>query len=350
MRHEHDYNLNSGHVLIADDDDDFRCLLVRRAKKMGLTVEEASDGAQAMEAIGRTSFDALVLDLYMPGASGLDILRAATRTDPELQALILTANATLETAIEALRAGAYDYLTKPLDSLAVFELALTRALEHRFLLQENARLFAEVQRLAVTDPLTSLYNRHKLNETLMSEVERALRYDRPLSLIMIDLDDLKHFNDSYGHSAGDQVLKEVARAIRQEIRRVDVPTRFGGDEFLVILPEADLEEAAAVAMRIHRRGRSIEHKGESISFSVGVSQLREGTQTADAFLHDVDQALYLSKRRGRGSVTVGDRVIVRSEDPDRGGSAEQSTELKIGERGFSLAESVGDPDPEEQTA
>ncbi|NIN70319.1 MAG: diguanylate cyclase, partial [Anaerolineae bacterium] len=233
MDQRNDSVSNLGLVLIADDDDDFRRLLVRRAKRMGLRVVEARDGCEALEAVKRQSFDALVLDLYMPGASGIEVLEAGSRIDPEVQTILLTGNASLETAVEALRAGAYDYLTKPLDSLTVFELALTRALEHRHLLQDNARLFAEVQRLAVTDPLTGLYNRHKLNEALAAEVERAQRYGRPLALIMLDLDNLKRVNDSLGHPAGDEVLKQVADIIRQEIRRVDIATRFGGDEFLV---------------------------------------------------------------------------------------------------------------------
>ncbi len=309
MDQRNDSVSNLGLVLIADDDDDFRRLLVRRAKRMGLRVVEARDGCEALEAVKRQSFDALVLDLYMPGASGIEVLEAGSRIDPEVQTILLTGNASLETAVEALRAGAYDYLTKPLDSLTVFELALTRALEHRHLLQDNARLFAEVQRLAVTDPLTGLYNRHKLNEALAAEVERAQRYGRPLALIMLDLDNLKRVNDSLGHPAGDEVLKQVADIIRQEIRRVDIATRFGGDEFLVVLPEADIEEAVAVALRIHRSGQTIAIEGLPISFSLGVTELRAGITNLEEFLHEVDKALYAAKEAGRGCVSRTNGVV-----------------------------------------
>jgi diguanylate cyclase (GGDEF)-like protein len=298
----------SGLVLIADDDPAFCAMLARRAERMGLSVIQAEDGTKAIEFIASNHFDAVVTDLYMPGATGLEVVQAARRSDPELQAIILTGNATVETAIEALRAGAYDYLTKPLDSLAAFDVALNRALELRRLIAENKRLFKEVQRLAVTDPLTGLYNRHKLKEALDVEVERALRYNRPLSLIMIDLDNLKHFNDTHGHPAGDKVLQMVAQAIRDQVRKVDMPTRYGGDEFLVLLPEADLDEACAVADRIAKRINQMALMGTSVSASLGVAEWTVVHRRSDDILQEVDQALYHAKRDGGNTVWAGLRA------------------------------------------
>jgi two-component system cell cycle response regulator len=287
-----------GRALIADDDDDFRNLLVRRAKKMGLSVVEAADGEEALAAIGDSSFDVLVMDLYMPGRTGLDVIRDAQRIDPNLEAIIMTGSASLETAIEALRAGVYDYLTKPLDSMTIFEVTLTRALERRHLIRENERLFQEVQRLAMTDQLTGLYNRHKLKDYLESEVERARRYERPLSIIMLDLDNMKAINDTFGHSAGDKVLRLVADAIRDHVRRVDLPARLGGDEFLVLLPEAELDVAASVAKRVCSQISETEFKDTEISVSAGVGQWVKDYATAQGFLNAVDQALYKAKRSG----------------------------------------------------
>lgn len=283
-------------VLIADDDEDFRALLVRRSRRMGLQVDQVDNGQKAIQALNRGQYDVLVVDLYMPGSTGLEVVQHAREIDPEQQAIILTASATLETAIEALRVGVYDYLIKPLESVAAFDLSLTRALEHRMLIEENKRLFAEVQRLAVTDPVTGLFNRHKLNESLELEVERANRYNRPLSLIMIDLDQLKKINDTYGHPAGDQALCLVADSIRSQVRRVDLSTRFGGDEFIILLPEAGMEDAAAIARRIRgeieRRNRGPWH----VSASFGVATWGEGVGNTEAFLAEVDQALYADKR------------------------------------------------------
>lgn len=301
----HDGDTHVGRVLIADDDPDFRRLLAHRAERMGLDIIVAEDGQAALAALKAHKFDVLILDLYMPAHTGIEVFQEALRMDSDIQALMLTGNATVETAVEALRAGAYDYLVKPLESLAVFELSLTRALEHRHLLRENDRLFREVERLAMTDPLTGLFNRHKLNESLGVEVERGLRYERPLSLIMIDLDDLKGINDQYGHPKGDEVLVKVARSIKREIRRVDIATRYGGDEFLILLPEADREEAVKVADRISSTIQSIATAEDSqVSASIGIAQLRQATKTPQDFLHAVDQALYEAKRAGGGCIRV----------------------------------------------
>jgi len=287
-----------GRALIADDDEDFRGLLARRAKKMGLSVEEASDGNEAFDLVTKKSFDVLVMDLYMPGRTGLDVIRDAQRIDPNLEAIILTGNASLESAIEALRVGVYDYLTKPLESMTIFEMTLTRALERRHLIRENERLFKQVQRLAMTDQLTGLFNRHKLNDFLESEVERARRYGRPLSLIMLDLDDMKTINDTFGHTAGDAFLKLVADAIREQVRRVDLPARFGGDEFLVLLPEAQLSMAAEVAKRVCAQIMSTGFMESKVSVSAGVGQWAQAYNNAQGFIHAVDQALYQAKRSG----------------------------------------------------
>lgn len=296
-----------GKILIADDDKDFRRILTRRASKMGLEIIQAKNGAEAIEHVNDADFDALVVDLYMPEYNGLEVFEAARKKDPEVVALILTGSASVETAVEALRAGVFDYLTKPLESLATFDLALTRALQHRFLISENKRLFDEVQRLAVTDSLTSVYNRHKLTESLNLEIERARRYDRPLSIIMIDMDGLKSINDTYGHAAGDEALILVADSIKSCIRKVDLPTRFGGDEFMILLPETDLEVAMAVAERICLEVDQREFLHGSVSVSAGTSQWNPEHATGDDLLKAVDKAMYESKQSKGLKVSISDR-------------------------------------------
>lgn len=291
-------------VLIADDDPDFRRLLTRRAKKMGLEVLEAEDGRQALDLVEKHELNALVIDLYMPEHSGIEVVEAARRKDPDVQALILTGSASVQSAVEALRVGVYDYITKPLESMASFELALTRALEHHHLIAENKRLFEEVQRLALTDPLTGLYNRRKFDEALATESERARRYARPLSLIMIDLDDLKGINDAHGHPAGDVALRSVAEAILESTRKVDLAARFGGDEFVILLPEADLAEAEAVAKRIDGAIASKPFEHGRISVSLGVAQWSTAYQSPQDFLGAADEAMYRAKRADQQSLFV----------------------------------------------
>jgi two-component system cell cycle response regulator len=285
-----------GRILIAEDDADFRRILSRRAMRMGLEVEQVPNGKEAIEAVKQGEYDALVVDLYMPEFGGLEVIEAARVFDPDIESLILTGSASVETAVEALRAGVYDYLTKPLESMTEFEMALKRALERRHLIRENKRLFEENKRLAVTDPLTGLNNRHKLQEVLSSELERASRYSRPLSIIMVDMDDLKGINDSLGHPVGDEALKMVASAIQRCVRKVDLATRFGGDEFVIVLPEADLQVAASVAERLHKEVAKLKLEGCSLSVSLGVAAWNKTYTTPEIFIDAADRAMYQAKR------------------------------------------------------
>jgi diguanylate cyclase (GGDEF)-like protein len=293
--------------LIADDDSDFRRILSRRAERMGLEVQQAEDGDQAIEAVKGDHFDALVVDLYMPGHGGLDVIEAARQFDPEIESLILTGSASIETAVEALRVGVYDYLTKPLESMTEFEMALTRALERRRLIRENKRLFEENKRLAVTDPLTGLSNRHKLQDVLSGELERASRYNRPLSIIMIDMDALKAINDTLGHAAGDKALMMVAGAIQNSIRKVDLATRFGGDEFVIVLPEANAEVAFSVANRINEEVNKLRLEDKAIRISLGVASWNKIYTTTEMFIEAADKAMYQAKRTEGEHIRVVER-------------------------------------------
>jgi diguanylate cyclase (GGDEF)-like protein len=299
-----------GKILVADDEEEFRRLLSRRAERLGLAVDQASDGKKALEAVRSNRYDLLILDIYMPGASGLEVLKVGREGDPDLQAIVMTAYATVNNAIEALRAGAYDYLVKPLDSLEAFDLALKRAMGFRELLKENRRLFEEVQRLAITDALTGLYNRRRLDEALELELERVRRYGRSLSTIMIDLDNLKHINDEYGHPAGDEVLKQVASVIQSQVRRIDIPVRYGGDEFLILLPEASLKDATILAERIAARCQDLSIGDDFVSFSLGVVEWGPGISSTEDLLFEADQALYEAKQAGGKRIAAGQELLL----------------------------------------
>lgn len=299
-----------GSVLIVEDDPAFRGLLRKVARRLELSVEEASDGSAAEQKIMDGDFDVLLLDVVLPGRSGLQLLELAKKKDPTVQGIVLTGNPTLEGAIEALRLNAFDYLEKPLDSSERFSLIMERALERRRLLQENQRLFEEVRRLATRDPLTDLYNRRHMQTVLETELERVRRYERKLSTIMIDVDNLKALNDRYGHSAGDQVLRRLAEVIEGNIRGSDVPVRLGGDEFIVLLPETGIERAVGVAERIAEASRAIRCQGDPVYFSIGISEWGPGIESIEEFLEQADQALYEAKNAGGRRIRAGDRMIL----------------------------------------
>lgn len=173
---------------------------------------------------------------------------------------------------------------------------------------ENARLFDEVQNLAITDPLTHLYNRRKFEESASKEFDRSRRYNRPLCAIMIDLDQFKVVNDTYGHLAGDQALASLAALCQKSLRNIDILARYGGEEFVIILPETTAEQAFVMAERLRRDCESnlIESAQGPITLtiSLGLAELTDSCQTLDELIDRADQALYESKRTGRNKSTI----------------------------------------------
>lgn len=173
---------------------------------------------------------------------------------------------------------------------------------------ERARLYAEVQQLALTDALTGLYNRRGLFELGQREMDRAARFNRPLTALMLDLDHFKHVNDTYGHAVGDQILQVVAGRCRNNIREIDVAGRYGGEELVILLPENDRVAASQVAERLRQAIGSTpvatEHGGLALTISVGVAALAAGDHDLAALIHRADIALYAAKQGGRNRVVV----------------------------------------------
>ncbi|MBA4384627.1 MAG: GGDEF domain-containing protein, partial [Anaerolinea sp.] len=173
---------------------------------------------------------------------------------------------------------------------------------------ENARLFDEVQKLATTDPLTQLFNRRKFEETASKEFERSLRYNRPLCAIMIDLDQFKIVNDTYGHLAGDQALASLAALCKNNLRNIDILARYGGEEFIILLPETTLPEAMSTAERLRRECEITPiysaHGQILITISLGLAELNKTCNTLEELIDRADQALYASKHAGRNKTTL----------------------------------------------
>jgi diguanylate cyclase (GGDEF)-like protein len=241
-----------------------------------------------------------------------DILEAARTKDEDIQAIVMTGSATLENAVDSLRAGVSDYLIKPFDPFTIFDLAVLRALDRRRLVKENRRLFLENQQLAARDPLTGLLNRFQMRKVLHQEIRRTGRYCRSLAVLMIDMDSFKEINDTFGHIKGDEVLVHVAKVIDQSIRTVDTAVRFGGDEFLVIMPEADMHIAGDVARRIGMQVRCPLKDIGSISVSVGAAVWDSSMGSIEVFLKAADDAMYREKanKHRKSSAEIQSRVSV----------------------------------------
>jgi diguanylate cyclase (GGDEF)-like protein len=173
---------------------------------------------------------------------------------------------------------------------------------------ENARLHQEVQHLAVTDSLTGMLNRRGFAQLAQRELERSLRFDASLSVVMLDIDHFKNANDTYGHTFGDEVLKALSETCTTNVRKMDIAGRFGGDEFIILLPETDLAAAKKVAQRIHGSfaRTSFYPEGEEVrmTVSLGVTRVSEETKDLDTLIKRVDAVLYQSKQKGRNRVEV----------------------------------------------
>jgi diguanylate cyclase (GGDEF)-like protein len=296
-------------VLVAEDNPVFQSMLKSMLTKWGYQVHITTNGLEAWEAMQAPDAPHLVvLDWMMPYMDGVEVcrrIRSAAR-EPYVYVLLLTARTESQNLVEGMEAGADDYLTKPFNAqeLRVRLRAGRRILELQQQLME-AREALRVQ--ATHDALTGLINRGRVLEILATEIARSQRELRPLSVLMVDLDRFKLINDTHGHQAGDAVLREASRRMQAATRQYDAPGRYGGEEFLVVLPGCGAREGCVQAERIREAFASAPFAagGESLAVtcSIGVSS-RDACAAGDAdcLIHEADEALYAAKHQGRNRV------------------------------------------------
>ena len=296
-------------ALIADDNAGFRIVLERMLRKWGYDVVVASDGLEALAALQVPDPPRLaILDWMMPGLDGVEVCRRVREEnqEPYIYILLLTAKDTADELVEGMEAGADDYLRKPVDSheLRVRVRAGRRILD---LQAEVVRGREALRQLATCDPLTALWNRNAMFDILTRELKRARRESGAISLIMADLDHFKQINDTLGHGAGDVVLQEAARRITTCVRPYDAVCRYGGEEFLIVLPGCDLADATLRAEQIRAAIAAspfqIPEGDVNLTCSLGVTA-SSGPAGYDAALlaHEADEALYTAKHNGRNRV------------------------------------------------
>jgi diguanylate cyclase (GGDEF)-like protein len=271
----------------------------------------AMNGEKALELAHQHQPDLILLDAVMPGMDGYEVcaaLRAASDVR-DIPIIFVTALTTPEDETRALEAGAVDFITKP------FNVAVVRARVRTHLTLK--RQSDAMRELTLTDALTGVANRRSFNEAIQNEWRRCARSAMPLSVIMIDIDYFKLYNDAYGHLAGDSCLKQVADTMLQCAgRSPDLLARYGGEEFVILLPQVDAQGAETVAERILAsvRALAIPHRmssaGDTVTVSLGVATLLPGKGgTPDALVRCADNALYRAKKDGRNRycVEVGDQ-------------------------------------------
>ena len=279
-------------------------------------VLEAADGFEGLKLLMGSPVDVVLCDLELPKLDGDKLLRMKDSSPGgrNIPFLFITASTDLDRKTKLLLDGASDAIAKPFhppDLVARLQLHLKVKRLQDELLLKNATL----ERLSTVDALTGLRSRRFVDEVLNVEFLRARRYRTPLAVIMADIDRFKQVNDTYGHQAGDAVLRGVAEAMRCMVRSTDVAGRYGGDEFIVIQPQSSIEGSAILAGRFRQmvEAARFEVPGRraplQVTMSFGVSQYRRAHTSPEDLVADADRALYTAKAQGRN------RVVVVGEEP-----------------------------------
>lgn len=304
-------------LLLADDDPISALLLRQRLEGWSYDVTQVDNGRDALRELQAPDAPRLaILDWEMPGLNGLDVIQHLRNT-PNAQeryvyTLLLTSRNQEADTVKGLDAGADDFLTKPYRPA---ELQARLRVGQRFLQLQNNLLAAqeELRRQAFQDPLTRLPNRRTVLKRLREDLSRCRRDNQPLGLLMLDLDRFKNINDTYGHSAGDAVLQEASIRMQHALRSYDMVGRFGGEEFMVVLPNADAAGTISVAERICSsvRASPLLQSGGPIPFtcSIGAALSAPGMIIPEReLINAADAALYHSKNSGRDQVTAAWRL------------------------------------------
>ena len=291
-------------VLIVDDDPIILALFSTVLGAEGFDVSTAVSGTEALQRVKGTQVHIALLDINLPDVSGIEVMRQIVKTTSIIVILITGDDARYshETAVQE---GAADFIVKPIRPPELVR-RIRQAREIRSLTEAKERLIADLERLAIRDELTGLYNYRHFQAQLKAETQRSLRYQRPLSLIVVDVDHFKVVNDTLGHAQGDRILAGIARGLDGAVRTTDVVFRHGGEEFAILLPETHGDEARGVADRARQaveQAEPLRVSGRPVTISAGVADFL-WTEDHESFLRRADAALYRSKHDGRNRVSM----------------------------------------------
>jgi two-component system, cell cycle response regulator len=295
-------------ILVVDDEQYNVLLLTKRLTKLGYEVLQARNGHDALKLLEEQGCDLILLDIMMPDMDGFEVAKkvVGNSEQKETPIIFLTAKTSIESKLEGLTLGAIDYITKPFD-FRELQARIKIVLEKNEIKNKLLKESKEFKEAASTDFLTGLLNRRYIDQVLkdlFNDCNQSIS-----SLLIMDLDYFKKVNDTYGHDQGDVVLKEVAKIIKNSIRNLDTVGRYGGEEFIAILPSASKEAAFSIAERIRI---NIEQKifnldGQEVRITISIGSatfIREENkyQTLEEWIQSTDKALYKAKNNGRNLV------------------------------------------------
>jgi two-component system, cell cycle response regulator len=291
-------------ILIVDDDSAVRDSIQEFLFIKGYTTYSAESAEAALTLLKDHSVDVIITDIIMDGMDGLEMTQLI-KENYDTDIIVITGFTGNYSYEDAIRKGADDFIFKPVRFEELL-LRLKRVLKERDLTHDRIQMLEKLQELAITDDLTRLFNSRHFYSQLENEIHRYNRYQRPLSLLMIDVDFFKEFNDTCGHLAGDQILNKIAQLIVYCLRNLDTAYRYGGEEFTVILPETTCDSALLVAERINQ----VVHdevfdvmSDRKMSVSIGVTEFSPG-ETISEFIRRADKAMYMAKEGGRNRTVL----------------------------------------------
>ena len=292
-------------ILIIDDDAGVRDSMQEYIMDSGYDIYTASSAEEALELLKSEIVDVVITDIMLTGMDGLE-LTDLIKHNYDIDVIVMTGYSEKFSYEDAINKGASDLVFKPIRYRELM-LRLKRVLKERQLSIDRAKMLKTLEKLAITDGLTRLYNLRHFYKQLELEIDRCNRYGHSLALLLLDIDHFKKCNDSYGHLEGDKVLVKLGQVIKLCLRTMDSAYRYGGEEFTIILPETTGKEANNVAERISASVESERFStdaGEdfSITISIGVTEYFKEEQLS-TFIHRADQAMYKSKEKGRNRIS-----------------------------------------------
>ena len=311
-------------ILVVDDEESIRRVVSRVLIDDGHRVTTAETAEEAFELVLKRPFNLVITDIRMSGMSGMELLKKIRKVNSSVEVVIITSYASLDTAVQAMRDGAYDYLAKPFESLHAISSVAARVKDKYRLNQQtndlneklrtyNAQLERanqELKELTTTDSLTNLFNKLYFEKYFKAEFVRSQRYHHPLSLIFVDVDYMQQYNDKHGRKRGDDLLRFMAELLSANVRMTDIACRYDGEEFVVIMPETTKEGAEILAEKIRKAVEEYPFEGQetqpdgSVTVSIGMAAYPgEGESDSEVIQHAVE-ALHEAKRGGHNMLVV----------------------------------------------
>ncbi|MBF0390941.1 MAG: diguanylate cyclase [Desulfamplus sp.] len=293
-------------IMLVDDDDAIRDTTEEFLKISGYSTIATSSAEDALEILKLFQPDIILTDISMRGMSGLELTKVVKETYP-IEVIVMTGYIAEHSYEEAISAGASDFIFKPF-RFEELSLRIKRVIREMNLKRQHEELVKKLEMLAITDGLTGLYNQRYFYKQLSSEIDRYERYNADLSLLVMDIDHFKTFNDTWGHLEGDKVLMELGTMIKSCLRTMDSAYRYGGEEFTIILPQTNLNQASVVGERIRAAFASkifypAEDQEIIVTISVGAAQYIKD-ESITSFIERADKAMFRSKQEGRNKVST----------------------------------------------